>query len=689
MALTSVRLKPGVNTMMTPLMNEAGVSQSQLVRYQQGMIQKYGGWQSYQNITVGSTIRELWGWQGLTGIQHLAIGATQSLSVVTSNNNQVVTPQTAISNRPPSISTVNGSNVVTITDVNSGTNTLTSIYFNTPVYAGGLLLNGAYNVTSVLSTGQYQITSSRAATITASSSGVLPLFSVSSGSASVLVDLPANNFTNTLGLAQQFIAPSTNVGSMTIQGPYQVQTTYPSSPQYFTINMPQPALTASSSVPMNQGNMQIVYYYTVVPPVALGFGQNYFGGNTSSTAVSSAATGAYGTSGLTAPVSGATITATDWSLTNWGETLLAVPSNGPLYQWSANSGYQNASIVATAPFYNGGCFVSQPMQILVLWRSVQSTGVQDPLIVRWSDSLDYTNYNVTSQTWAGSFHIATGSIIRGGIQSAQQGIIWTDIDCYVMQNVGQPIVFGFNRVGSGCGMVGQHACGVLDGGVYWMGPDNFFMLGTNGVQPLPCSVWNFVFDQIDQANIWKVRCATNALFHEIAWFFPRIGGTGENSLYVKLNLLEGEWDYGSLGRSAWIDVTVLGNPIGSDLSGNIWQHDVGYNAGTVSLDNNFVSGWWAIADGDQISVVDWILPDMKFATYGGGSSATITISFLSCYYVGGPITTNGPYTFSTATQYINTRIRGRFLAVQIRNNTLNDFWRIGKIHYRFAADGRQ
>ena len=168
-------------------------------------------------------------------------------------------------------------------------------------------------------------------------------------------------------------------------------------------------------------------------------------------------------------------------------------------------------------------------------------------MVRWSDALDYTNYTVSSQTWAGSFHIPTGSVIKGGIQSAQQGIIWTDIECWVMQNIGQPIVFGFNRVGSGCGLVGQHAMGILNGNVFWMSFNNLFVLSQNGVTPIPCPVWNFVFQNIDTANLSKVRCAINSLFEEVAWFFPALNGTGENTLYIKFNTLENEWDYGSLG----------------------------------------------------------------------------------------------------------------------------------------------
>src|SRR6516162_1214596 len=141
MPLTSVRLKPGVNTMMTPNQNEAGVSQSQPVRYQQGMIQKYGGWTSYNNVIINSTIRELWGWQGLTGVQHLGVGEPQSLRVRTSGSNLNITPQTRTSNNPPSLSTTLGSTILTVVDANSSANALTTIYFNTPVSIAGQVVS--------------------------------------------------------------------------------------------------------------------------------------------------------------------------------------------------------------------------------------------------------------------------------------------------------------------------------------------------------------------------------------------------------------------------------------------------------------------------------------------------------------------------------------------------------------------
>jgi hypothetical protein len=666
--------------------NEAGVSASQLVRYQQGMIQKYGGWRQYYPVAIGSTIKELWGWEGLTGKKYLGIGATQSLSVVFSGANTVITPQTATTNNTPnfSISTATP-NVTTIVDNGTSANTLTTIFFNTPVAIGNLLFSGAYPVYAALGANSYQILSSIAATATITASGVVPAFTVTGGSPAIQVDLPNNNYPlAATGLYQQFIAP-TNLGGLTIQGPYAVTSIFDST--RFFVNSPIAASTSVSGY-MNGGNAQIVYYYTSGSPTALGYGLGYWGGSTGTPGLSSNWTG-YGTGGTSPAGGGTPITATDWSLANWGEALLGCPSNGPIYVWSSNIGYSTATVIPTAPFFNGGIFVSQPQQILVAWGSVQSTGTQDPLLVRWSDALDYTTWTPTSQNWAGSFHIPTGSVIRGGIQSANTGIIWTDIDCYVMQNVGQPIVFGFQKVGAGCGLIGMHATGILNGLVYWMGTSNFFVLGPNGVMPIPCPVWNYIFENIDVNNIAKVRCAVNNTFNEISWFFPGINGPGENNLYVKLNVIENQWDYGVLGRSAWIDVTVLGNPIGSDLNGVIWQHEQGHDAGTIAMDSTFQTGYWNIADGNEMSFVDWIIPDMTFAPYGGSNpKAVLNLTFYATDYPGGPVRTYGPYSYNQSTQYINTRIRGRLMSMKLEGMDLNTFWRIGRIRYRYAPDGR-
>ena len=96
----------------------------------------------------------------------------------------------------------------------------------------------------------------------------------------------------------------------------------------------------------------------------------------------------------------------------------------------------------------------------------------------------------------------------------------------------------------------------LDDGLhYWILP----LSGAGGL-PLPCPVWYAVFQNLDQSNLQKIRVAVNSLFGEVqAWLRTSItGGTGEVDSYVKYNVQLNVWDHGMLGRTAWVDQSVLG-----------------------------------------------------------------------------------------------------------------------------------
>src|SRR6266404_242228 len=268
MPMTSVTLRPGVNTMMTLSQNEAGVSQAQLVRYQQGMIQKYGGWSLYYPVAIGSTIKELFGWQGLTGNSYLGIGATQSLSVIVSGANTDITPQYRSVNSTPSFSVSSGNKTVTVIDANSSASIYTTVIMDTPVNVGGVVLSGPYPVSAAIGSCSYQIQSSVAASVTTSSSGILPIFDTTAGSAVVKVTLPNNTVKAITGLFQSFIAP-TWVGGLTIQCPYSVPSVIDSTA--FNIGGTFQSSTTATAT-MNGGLAQILYFYQIGPPSLLGYG---------------------------------------------------------------------------------------------------------------------------------------------------------------------------------------------------------------------------------------------------------------------------------------------------------------------------------------------------------------------------------------------------------------------------------
>lgn len=672
MPMAALQLRPTVDVERTFTLNEAGISASQLIRFKNDLIETYGGWVQYLPTSIPSTVKDLHAWQDVAGAKHLGIGATQNLMVATSGTVLDITPQVLITNPSVSLSVSSGSAAVTVFDPNSGPTIYNSVYFNTPISIGNLYLNGSYQIASVLSTGSYTIISSVVSTTTIATSGLLPTFSISSGSPTVTVSSPNNGYLAITGLQQQFRAPTT-IGNITVSGPYNINSIIDST-NYTIVSNVQASTTLVST--MNGGLAQYQYSITLGPAAtgtgfgAGGFGSGGFGG------------GGTGFTGAT----GTPITSTDWSQDNWGEVLLACPTNGPIYTWSPDTGFVNAQVVASAPFFNGGIFISQPQQILVAWRSVQSSGVQDNLIVRWSNALDYTNWTVSNATTAGSFHIPTGSIIMGGLQAPNYGVIWTDVDAWVMSYVGGNAIFNFTRVGSGCGLIGQHAGGVLSGSVYWCGTNNFFTIGQNGVSVIPCTVWDFIFQNLNTSQVAKIRCAPNAAFNEISWFFPSLGST-ENDSYVKMNISTGAWDYGKLPRTAWVDVSILGNPIGADPSGLIFQHEMGTIQSGVSS-TSFQTGWFAITEGNDLAFVDWAIPDFIWGLFDGAKDASVNVTFFAVDYPGDTPRQSLPFTVTSATEYISPRLRGRLMSILVSSNS-QSFYRLGRIRYRWALAGRR
>lgn len=692
MSWQAIQLVPGVDVQKTLSANQAGVSASQLVRYKENLIQTYGGWVNFVNFTIGSTVRDLHPWQDINGTKHLGVGATAQLAVVTAGSLQDITPQLTTTNPTPNFSLSSGSNLCTVVDNSTNplppVTTFNTVYFNTPVAIGGFLLNGAYPIHTVLGASDYTIVLPSNSTSTVASSGILPKFAISSGSGSVTVTLPNNGFQVVTGLFQQFIAPTT-VGSgssvgIVVSGKYQINSVIDST--NFTINaVTQSATTATAT--MNASLAQLVYYVTIGPPqTGAGFGSLAFGGTSSGGQIAS---GFGGVINPTAGLSGTPITTTEWTQDNWGEILLACPKDGPIYIWSADSGFSNAQVISTAPFFNGGIFVSMPQQILVAYRSVQSTGVQDPLIIRWSNAGDYTNWTVSNQTTAGSFHFSSGSQLIGAIQGPQFALVSTDIEVWTMTYVGGVVIFNFTKVGVGCGWISSHACGILSGNPFWMGNNNFFTLGANGVTPLPCSVWDQVFQNLSAANQSKVRVAINSPFNEVMWLYPSTNAV-ENDSYVKVHIegQEYEWDYGTLSRTAWYDVSVLGMPLGVDSSGQIYQHETGITITGAGLPS-FQTGYFAVGEGEAIPFVDMIIPDFIFGSRSLPPTASINITFFGVNYPGDTPTTYGPFTVTSATLFINCRIRNRLLSAFIQSNASSEFWRLGRIRFRVAQSGRR
>ena len=700
MAHSTLRLIPGVDVIKTPTLNEAALSSTNLVRFMPdrnnlGLVQKLGGWVAYFNSAYSSTIRALKGWADLNAVNHLAVGCTASLNVLTGNNNQNITPQTYTTNTSPNFSTTSGSTTVTVIDSGIVASIYDYVDYVTPVSVGGIVLSGPYLIQSAAST-TYTITAATAATSTVANGGASYTFSTTS--ASPVVTAVLNNHGYSVG-SQFYVGVATTVGGLTLSGLYIVASVVDANT--FTFSAQNTASSTAGPVSINSGNIQSQFYIAVGPqPTGNGFGVGGFG------------IGGFGVGTVSTATPGTAITASDWTLDNFGENLIACPAGGPIYFWSPSGSLQNAQILSgQVPLVNDGIFVAMPQRQVIAWGS-SFTLQPDPLLIRWSDVADSTVWIGTATNQAGSYRIPTGSKIVTCIQGPQQGLIWTDLDLWSMQYIGAPLVYGFNKIGSNCGAISRKCVGQMGNTIYWMSQKQFFMNAGQGPQPLPCPVWDVIFQNLKSGNdangipyTQHIRCAPNSQFNEIMWFYPSANGNGENDSYVKFNTVLNQWDFGSLGRSAWIDQSVLGPPIGAGTDNYLYQHEIGNDAAsgttTTAMQSSMQTGFFSIAEGDNIMYVDQIWPDMKWGTYSGNQNATVNMTLYWTNYAGDPTVSTGSYagapsnlvssaTFpmTQSTEYISCRIRARLIAVSLSSNDVGTFWRLGGIRYRAAPDGK-
>jgi len=706
MPQATLKLKPGINRNETYALNEAGFATSNLIRFipdpqYQALVQKLGGWTKFYDNTLPALIRALLAWEDTNSQKHLAIGTglnadpspTAYLGVLTNGTLKGITPRkyastvsvTAVND----VTTTIGSNIVKIQDVSFTSSNEMSVFIATPISAGGLVLFGTYQCSFFDATHfTIQTTTPTGLPINATASvtsGVVPEFTTTNGSSSVKVVLPDHGYQ----VGDTFpILISTSVGGVVLYGNYLIKsldTLNPTTTFYITA---QNSATANASVYENSGNGYIVYNIGLSPtPPSTGYGAGGYG------------SGGYGVGTAISPSTGYAIPTTDWSLDTWGETLLTCPASSqvdggafpyaPIYQWSPQSGSPVAQAIVNAPAVNDGMFVAMPQRQIVAWGS-SFNGIQDPLLLRWCDVENYDVWYAQAINQAGSYRIPKGSRIVSCIQGPQQGLVWTDIGLWAMQYIGAPYVYSFNEIGNGCGLVSRKAATSLNGVIYWMGPTQFYRLSGQGVETLPCTVWDVIFQDLDLTNVDKIRVAANSRFGEISWFYPTKSNGGEVNAYVKYNTLLNVWDYGTLSRTAWINESVLGPPIGASEDRYIYQHETSNSAAGALINSSFQTGYFTIQDGQFQSFIDQFWPDMRWGLYGDAQNANINITFYVTNYPGDTPRVYGPYSVTQANQFISTRMRGRLvsIAVSSTNDDINGFWRLGAIRYRFQPDGR-
>ena len=425
-----------------------------------------------------------------------------------------------------------------------------------------------------------------------------------------------------------------------------------------------------------------------------------------------------------------------WSLDNFGEVLIATIANGKTFTWNGGAAtpLTNRASTTTTNFSTSSnptasriTLVSPTTRHLIhlaTETTIGTTTSQDDMFIRFSDQEGINTYAPTAINTAGTQRLQDGTKIMGALKAKETILIWTDNALYTMKFVGAPFTFGFEQVGTNCGLIGKNAAVEIDGIAYWMSPKGFFAFdGT--VKSLPCSVEDHVFENIDTTKGQQITAGLNNLFTEIVWYYPS-ANSEYNDKYVVLNFGEsalvkipgGVWYTGTEARTSWIDATIYPKPFATKYDSTatgtfpeivgesglgqttLFEHEVGTDQvnpnGTTTALTSFIKSFDIDLEsrqrgqreklaGEVFLALRRFVPDFK--SLQGNAKVTLGIKR---YPQDTQITTAlSPFTITSSTLKKDTRARGRFLNIKIENDTASESWRYGTLRLDVQPDGRR
>jgi len=737
MSLFELTLSPGIDKQTTPIGAINRWIDSDNTRFRYGLPEKVGGWASLLTDTICGVARQQHAFVDLEGNRYVAIGTDKFLLLYFEGQLHDITPFRS-NNAGVQITFTSSTLATNSTSVKTCTITTTSAH---DLIEGDMIVLNSVTLPS--------------GTGLSASDFEDKLFQV--------LTVPTNTTFTINSLNQATGAVSTG-GSMIVE-PYEsvgpAQQTYGYG---FGISTYGGVLSGALANTLSSGindsvNIIPVTSNTGFPTVGTlaigtelitytGKGTNTFTGATRGALGTTEAThnsGAVVTNatdysgwGSAVEASGVTLEPGLWSLSNFGQVLVATVANGKTFTWNSGitarlstkastltTGFETAINTTTGvgnPTASRLTLISPTTRHLIHFGTetdIGDTTTQDNMFIRFSDQEGINSYTIQATNTAGSQRLQDGTKIVGSIVAKENILVWTDNALYTMKFVGAPFTFGFEQVGTNCGLIGKNAAIEIDGVAYWMSNNGFFAYdGT--VNSLSCSVEDFVYDNFDTTKGQQVYAGINNLYTEVVWYYPT-SGSDFNNRYVIHNYGEGKdipmgnWYTGTNSnsiRTTWLDSLIYPKPyataynststgtfpniIGSTGLGQTvyFEHETGTDQinpdGTTTTLTSFIQSFdFALntqeGPGQFMLSMGRFLPDFKTLA----NQVKVTILVTDYPQTTSASTTLSPFTIDSATTFVSTRARGRYASLKIENTDAGENWRYGTFRAEVKQDGQR
>ena len=727
--LGKIKLQPGINRDTTAYTNSGGWFDSDYIRFRNGLPEKIGGWtRIYEDQTalIGKC-RKLYDWSDLVGTKYLACPTNIKFYVDNSSSVIDITPiRRSVTLGTNPIATTNASSTITITDVNHGAVAGDYITISGSSNVNGVLatqINKNLIVSNVINSNAYSVITAGTATSTGSGGGsnvsVKYEFHPGISSTVIFAGWGSGPWGGVSGSYGWGFGPDTTVstyysGLWTVDnyGEDMIACPRDLTNGYTLGNNPISTANTSNTVTVTQVN----HGFSSNTAIIIGGVTSSIGGvpatqlngtHTITVANANAYTFTVSTAsaGIAADTGGTDSIVYVSSIVYWDVS----DQDGPAVSISQlGSAYAKSYL----PYVATEVTVSdQNRQVIAFGCNPYDVSQkQDKMVIRWSDSNDPTNWDIADTTkTAGETRLSTGSYIITAIQNREEILVWTDTALFSMTYVGPPGGYGVNFIGSNFDIVGPNSKIVTGSVAYWMGTNNFYYYDGK-IQPLPCTVRDYVFLDISTEDGDKVYCSADSGNNEIIWFYPSEsqGGTpGQREVdkYVVYNYVEQAWYYGTMARTAWIDRTSHPNPRAVSVDGYLYDQESGFDDGSTNPASPITayvqSSPVEIEEGNEFLFINRVIPDITFrnSTTNNGDQPIVKFTIKPQDYPGAAIGAGDERNVqrnSAATLNVNrftdqvfTRLRARSVILRVESDETGVAWRLGTPRLDMRKDGRR
>ena len=719
MALKTLQFQPGINRDKTNYADQGGWFDGDMIRFRQGYPEKIGGWQVENFAAYEGAARSLFSYVTTDGAVNVGIGTNSKMYVAAGTYIHDITPirATFVSSATDNCFTTTTSAATTVT-VNIDDHLALAgdfVTFSGSAAVGGILaanLNLEFEIQTIVDADNFTITTATSATsgATGGGTGITAVFQLNIGSATTSGGLGFGTGTFGRGTFGSSIAAPVLVFSQlsfqdnfnndllfNISGGDIYHWTYNTA--YSNRAVELNTITGSKAVPE-----QVTKIFFAPSGHLLALGCTSFNPATSAAGVS--------ISSITRSTTTATLTA---SGPHGLSTLDYVTLSGQI----PNTYSGNFQVTVTGATTFTYVMTSDPGgSATTVGSYVKATylGTLDPLLIRWAN-VDATIgpqpevWSPTPTNTSGFLSIKSGSEIVTGINTRQETLIWTDESLTSMQFLGNVEVFGIQELSNQVNIMGPNVVTHSNNNVFWMGNDKFYVY-SGRIDTLPCTLKQYVFEDINRDKGDTFFAGTNSQFNEIIWFYVS-GSSNSVDRYVIYNQQEKIWYYGQLSRTAWIDTGANKFPLATD-NGNLYSHengnDDGQRAPTVptAITSFIQSADMAVGDGEEFVLTKRVIPDVNFinsdtsSTTGAALTPEVQLTVGVRNFPGAASSTTDAasatllrdVTTSTATvdQYTDqvfVRARGRQMNFKIGSTGVGVQWQLGSPRVDFKIDGRR